>query len=149
MCDMCNVTAMQPQNDNKPTAKQKRSSERSTRLVRIVMIHPVHGDVEATVRNISQRGLGGKIQTPVHAGEKILIRTKSGATISAEIRWVKGQHFGLLAEQDLKPSDFAAPAELGLWTERLSKPFDSAHVYNRFRPVTNVAKRPGLVMRRC
>jgi hypothetical protein len=97
-------------------------------------------DHSIVVRNLSQKGLGAKIQgRPPSQGEDVVIRFE-GREMVGRVRWVKGVRFGIQLRDAIRAQDHpVAPP----WPEAKT-PSPGFHVFDRFKPVAR-PWRPGVL----
>lgn len=118
---------------------------RKHRLMKIVIHNDRFGSAEAIARNFSEHGLGGKTQVAVRPGDKIIVEHAHLGRLQAEIRWVDGDYFGAaIAGDDVVPTENLEHIahDRGDWEAKVIKPFDTGHVYTRYRPMISTY-RPG------
>lgn len=132
--------------DDESINHRNQSEPRSARLIRLHMVHPEHGLVEANVRNVSAHGMGGVTDTQLSVGDRLDLCLKDGKSMRAEVRWTRQEGkrtaFGLRSEGVLQPASFAAKGDGKDWDRTVIKPLDENHVFARYRPM-KTAKRPG------
>jgi hypothetical protein len=78
-----------------------RASLREGRLLRAQMQHPRIGLVDILVRNISERGIGGKCLHPVSPGDLVSIVLPNVPTVDGMIIWCMGDGFGMRLNRPL------------------------------------------------
>lgn len=123
------------------TTKDSEREARSGRIFQVGLENARIGNLRATIRNVSQHGLGGRCGIPLEPGERLIVSIESAGRIGASVRWCDGQRFGLKLDKAIdparlmfanKPWDAAAAAAL--------RPSDATAT--PFRPVTSTW-RPG------
>ena len=87
----------------------KRLHERQRRLLKARMRHPRHGEVDILVRDVSERGLGGRCDLDIAVGENVVIGLPDCAPVEGKIAWRKGQGFGVLLEASINPATVKSP----------------------------------------
>lgn len=91
------------------------------------------------MRNLSEKGLGGKVQgAPPRPGEEVVIRFE-GREMVGRVRWVKGARFGVHLRDAI---DGDHPAVTPPWP-RAKNASPGFHVFDRFKPVEK-PWRPGV-----
>lgn len=113
---------------------------RQSRLVKAELACPRLGKFDATIRNVSETGLGGQAPHGLNIGERMTVFLPGHDPMMGTVRWVADKRFGL--ETD-KPVD----------TTRLraahGNPVPATHPTAGFEiipPPTAPARRPGLVL---
>ena len=127
--------------DADPDFAHKRLHDRTRRLLKARMHHPLHGEIDILVRDVSERGLGGRCDHDIAVGDRVVIRLPDCAHVEGEIAWRKGQSFGVLLNAPLNAAAVKSPTQT-------ARPAGSSYqVPEAFRPSTDV-KRPGFRPRR-
>jgi len=117
---------------------------RHHRLMKVTIYHERFGRTEGLVRNFSRGGIGGKVEAELYPGDVIEIFREGLGRFEAEIRWVRGGHFGAALTGDVQ-FDITSLDNLsfdgGNWDNSVVKPL-THHVFDRYRPSTSTY-RPG------
>ena len=80
---------------------------RSERSARLVMGEIVRADGTVTairVTNVSARGVGGRSDSELFAGELVRVQVKLLANTMRTIKWVSGRNFGITLDQTVEPA---------------------------------------------
>ena len=112
-----------------------RASGRERRLLRARMQHPRTGLIDIMIRNVSDRGIGGKCVDHIEPGDIVSIILPDRAPIVGMIVWRMGHGFGLRLSAAVDPKTIMhqhSVTALGLDYE----------VPRLFRPVVE-CRRPG------
>lgn len=89
--------------DNDPEHLHQRRDVRERRLLKAQMVHPRHGKIDIVVRDISKRGIGGKCDLDLIAGEDVTICLPSHSPVAGQIAWRIGISFGVTLSRDIDP----------------------------------------------
>lgn len=129
--------------DFEPVPTIKRDGEHSCReprvhrLMKVIIRHERFGSADAVIRDISTGGLGGRCNAPLYPGDVIDIDRPGLGQFEAEVRWVRGGHFGAQLTSDMQ-IDTKAVDSLSFsgtnWDAQVHKPLEN-HVFTRFKPV--------------
>jgi hypothetical protein len=76
---------------------------RSPRMLRCEVIDQAGRTHSCLVKNISRWGLGGSGTSALTQGERVTIVLPELATITGAVRWVAGNKFGILLDQEVVP----------------------------------------------
>ena len=114
---------------------------RKCRLFKLMITGHSFPETAATIRNISEHGLGGKTKAPLQVGETVCLKVEGKGDQLARVCWVNGENFGLYVIEriDLREFNFVNDG----WDEKVVKPLGPSHVFDRFIPAVST-KRPGL-----
>ncbi|WP_238564946.1 PilZ domain-containing protein [Sphingobium bisphenolivorans] len=75
------------------------------------MAHPRHGLIDILVRDVSERGMGGKCEAPLMVGESVTLHLPDSPAVQGKIAWAKGQSFGVELEGEIDPEAVKSRAE--------------------------------------
>lgn len=122
--------------DSTPDFLSQRLHERQRRLLKARMLHPRHGEIDILVRDVSERGLGGRCESELAVGESVVIALPDCAPAEGRIAWRKGQAFGVRLDAPINPATVKSPAPG-------ERPVEAGYqVPTAFRPSIDM-KRPG------
>ncbi|WP_242123141.1 hypothetical protein [Sphingobium sp. Sx8-8] len=128
-----------PESD--PDFTSRRAHARQRRLLKARMRHPLHGEVDILVRDVSEQGVGGRCEWDLKVGDNILLLLPDCAPASGRITWRRGQGFGVLLDGPINPASVRNPAPA-------DRPAQAPYqVPTSFRPSIDF-KRPGFRTRR-
>jgi hypothetical protein len=103
--------ASSPENQD-AAATRKEDNRAGTRIHRLVQGRIETGRLAGgrfLIRDISERGLGGRCEEPLckgsfRKGEKVAIMLPNALRVEASVAWAKGHLFGLVFDQPIDPS---------------------------------------------
>ncbi|KKW90002.1 hypothetical protein [Sphingobium chungbukense] len=122
--------------DNDPDFLSKRLHDRQRRLLKARMRHPHYGEIDILIRDVSERGVGGRCELDLTVGDNVIIILPDCAPAEGRIAWRKGHAFGVQLDAPINPETVKNPAP----TERPVEP--GYQVPAVFRPSVET-KRPG------
>ncbi|WP_150290256.1 hypothetical protein [Sphingobium estronivorans] len=95
--------------DFDPDFLSKRLYDRQRRLLKARMRHPRHGEVDILVRDVSERGLGGRCELELAVGDHVVIGLPDCSPAEGRIAWRKGQAFGVQLDAPINPETVKSP----------------------------------------
>lgn len=119
---------------------------RSRRLIKAVIESPRFGKIAATIRDLSNHGMGGKTQGQLVAGEEITISAGRSAGYPATVRWFRDGNFGLYLDDPIDLRAFLFTGDKSAWDERVAAEKKPDLVRTCYKPQS--AYRPGFRSRR-
>ena len=141
-----NASTPAPSNDlsDSPSDGEQNRDPRSRRLIKATLRSPRFDSTSATIRDISNHGMGGKSPIELVAGEEITISAGRCTSHPATVRWYRNGNFGLFLEEplDLKAFLFSG----NTWDHSMVKEEDVDLVRTCYKP--QKAYRPGFKARR-
>ncbi len=83
------------EDDSIASAAASEREVRSHRLVKATLTNARMGEETATIRNISEHGMGGRTRGELRRGEVVTISSHNGTRYDAVVCWYRGGNFGL------------------------------------------------------
>jgi hypothetical protein len=117
-----------------------RAYDRKRRLLKAQILHDRLGMIDILVRDVSNRGLGGKCSAEIAVGDRVTVHVADCDPAHGIVRWRKGEGFGVLLDSPIRPSDLRTAAGK-------DEPETKYEVPTLFRPSISF-KRPGFGTRR-
>lgn len=99
--------------------------------------------VDAILRNVTDKGIGIELDTALEQGEKVLITIKDLESFLCIVAWSKQFSAGLVFDAPLNPSRLTIKNSHKVEGEGVFKGADGYHVFDRFKPVSAI-KRPAV-----
>lgn len=79
---------------------QQERSNRSSRIIRAVLVAPDGSEHDLLIRNVSHHGLGAKTTTIlVRAGERLVMRLPNIGEVTGTVRWTRGEALGIQTDE--------------------------------------------------
>lgn len=120
-----------------PCASEKRRS-RQSRLLRVEVESARLGRFSATVRNVSENGIGGKAPHELDLGERVTIMLPGLLPLTGAVRWTFNGQFGIETDKII-----ALDALRSAYGGTLPAASESVQ-FQVMRPPTITSRRPGL-----
>lgn len=131
-----------------PVDTDKRSnSNRPKRLIKIHISNERISQVDAILRNVTERGAGIELQTELEQGERVWITIKTIQPISGTVAWSKQHKAGLQFDEPIDLSMLKIRDIPRVEGEGIFKGANGYHVFDRFDPISEM-KRPALKPRK-
>ncbi|WP_030538273.1 hypothetical protein [Sphingobium sp. DC-2] len=118
----------------------QRLHDRERRLLKGQMRHPRLGLIDILIRDVSERGIGGKCTSDIAAGDRVTIHLTGYPPVDGTIAWRNGQGFGVQLDAPVDPAAVKSPPQP-------ETPVTSHEVPRPFRPTVST-RRPGFDRRR-
>lgn len=122
-------------------------SERPKRLIKIQISNDRISNVDAILRNVTERGAGIELQTELEQGEKVLITIKNLEPFFGTVAWSKQHRAGLEFDALIDPSMLTIKNSTQIEGEGVFASGSGYHVFDRFKPVSDI-KRPAVKLRK-
>lgn len=79
---------------------QQERNNRSSRIIRAVLVAPDGSEHDLLIRNVSHHGLGAKIATIlVRAGDRLVMRLPNIGEVTGTVRWTRGEALGIQTDE--------------------------------------------------
>ena len=131
-----------------PSNTAKRSvNDRPKRLIKIQISNDRIREVDAILRNVTERGAGIELQTELEPGEKVLITVRDLEPIGGTVAWSKQNRAGLEFDALIDPSMLTIKNSTWVDVEGVFASGSGYHVFDRFKPVSDM-KRPAVKLRK-
>ncbi|WP_346765566.1 PilZ domain-containing protein [Sphingobium sp. TB-6] len=114
-----------------------RAYDRARRLLKAQMVHERAGRIDILVRDVSERGLGGKCAAEIAVGDRVTIQIADCDPVNGTVMWRKGHGFGVHLDSPIRPADL----------RHRDLPATQYQVPTLFRPTLSF-RRPGFGSRR-
>ncbi len=122
-----------------PPPGEKRQP-RQSRLVKAALACARLGQFDATIRNVSETGIGGQAPDALHIGERITVFLPGHEPMLGTVRWVAGTRFGIETDQPVETSQLRAAHGSGATAP------ENVAGFEIIPPPSAPARRPGLVL---
>ena len=116
---------------------------RHAKLLAVTMRTARLGEQKALLRNISEKGLCAKAAMLRRSGEAVEFTIRGIGVVPGEVRWVRGQYFGVEFERAIDPHDALARSDR--W-DKIHYIMPVHMVLDVHRPASDF-RRPGLKLR--
>lgn len=122
-------------------------TDRPKRLIKIQLSNDRIHQIDAMLRNVTEKGVGIELQTDLEPGEKIFITIKNLEPFSCTVAWSKQNRAGLEFDKPLDPSLVTIKNSHKVEGEGVFNSPDGYHVFHRFKPLSDI-KRPAVKPRK-
>ena len=134
--------------DDTPNDTGKRSTNvRPKRLIKLQLSNDRILQVDAILRNVTERGAGIELQTKLDQGEKVLITIRNLEPFWGTVTWSKQHRAGLEFDELIDPSLLTIKNGNLVEGEGIFSAANGYHVFDRFKPMSDI-KRPAVKPRK-
>lgn len=133
--------------DTSNSVAKRANNDRLKRLIKIQLSNDRIHRVDAILRNVTEKGAGIELQVELQPGEQVLITMKNVEPFFSKVAWWNNNRAGLEFDGIVAPSLLTVRTNGSIEGEGLFKSHNGFHVFDRFKP-TSELKRPALKPRK-
>lgn len=99
-------------------------------------------EVDAILRNVTERGAGIELQTELEQGEKVLMTIKNLEPFLGTVAWSKQYRAGIQFDAPIDPAMLTIKSNTRIEGEGVFASGSGYHVFDRFKPVSDIRRPP-------